>query len=113
MNAKAALGIALLRGEVITIKTAFRDFGITNAPREISRAIEKPFGLHVSRVRKEGESRYGCPCCWYEYRLNRIEANAEGIVKLKAYIQSQSSSTPPRTDKEAKEKKILDQINLF
>lgn len=110
MNAKAALAMALLKGEVITIKTAFRDFGVTNAPREISRAIEKPFNVVVSRTRKEGFSRYKIPCCWYEYRLNSSEHNLPGIAKMKEYCKEQMSAMPPRTEKEAT---ILRQTDLF
>jgi len=114
MTAKAALAIALLKGEVITIKTAFKDLGITNAPREISRSIEKPFGVVVSRIRKEGLSRYKVPCCWYEYRLNRTEHNLPGIGLMQKYILEQTNGVIcPRTPKEEKEKKIIDQIQLF
>lgn len=114
MTAKAALAIALLKGEVITIKTAFKDLGITNAPREISRAIEKPFGVVVSRIRKEGLSRYKVSCCWYEYHLNRSEHNLPGIALMQQYILKETNGMMcPRTPREEKEKKILDQIQLF
>lgn len=88
MNATTALAAALLRGDVVTIKTAFNLFGITNAPREVSRAIEKPFDVAVSRVKKEGKSRWGVYCTWTEYRLNKSERNMPGIEKLSNYVKS-------------------------
>jgi len=114
MNAKTALGLALLQGKVLNIKNGFQQFGITNIPREISRLIEKPFGLRVSRTRKEGTTRYGQTVFWIDYRLNRTGYNKEGIDKLKAYIQKQSASElPPKTDKEAKEQRIRTQTTMF
>lgn len=86
MTATAALAAALLNGDVVTTRTASDLFGVTNAPREISRAIEKPFDLEVSRVKKKGKSRYGCYCTWTEYRLNASQRNLPGIEKLKAYV---------------------------
>lgn len=91
MNATAAIGIALLKGEILTIKTAFNLFSTTNLPREISRAIEKPFGLHISRIKCTGKSKYGIDCWWYEYRLNKIlPDNQEGIKKLRTYVEKHS-----------------------
>lgn len=113
MTAKAALAMALLKGEVISIKTGFTHFGITNVPREISRGIEKPFGVTVSRTRKEGTTRYKVPCTWFEYRLNSSEHNLPGMKLMREYIQEQMGQLPPRTQKEAKDKKILDQIQMF
>lgn len=90
MTAKAALCYHLLKGEVLNIKNVFHTIGLTNAPREVSRMIEKPFGVTVSRVRMEGESRYGSKVTWVDYRLNRTESNKEGIEKMKQYILSKS-----------------------
>lgn len=95
MNATTALAAALLRGEVVTIKTAFNLFAITNAPREISRAIEKPFGVEVSRVKKEGKSRWGVYCTWTEYRLNQSERNLSGIEKLSSYVKANGGEVLP------------------
>lgn|ERR1700744_4339441 len=86
MNAKTALAMALLRGEVITIKTGFKNFGITNIPREISRQIEQPFGVEISKVRKKGRTRYKVRCTWYEYRLNFTKYNLPGIKEMKEYV---------------------------
>jgi hypothetical protein len=111
MNATAALGMALLKGDVVTIKTAFNLFGITNAPREISRAIEQPFDLEVSRVKREGKSRWGVYCTWTEYRLNKSERNIPGIKKLTEYVKKNMSSRAlPVTDSE---KKVYKQTDLW
>lgn len=90
MNAIAAISEALLRGEILTIKTAFKDFGVTNLPRELSRGIEKKFGVVVSRVKRTGKTRYKVPCWWTEYRINpTIEGNREGMTKMIEYVKKE------------------------
>lgn len=86
-TAKAALCKALLAGEVLSIKNCFNTIGITNAPREISRSIEKPFNVIVSKVRKQGKSKYGKEVTWFEYRLNYAKHNMEGINKMIKYVE--------------------------
>lgn len=102
MTAKCALAQALLDGRVINIKNCFETIGLTNAPREISRMIEKPFGVIVSRIRKEGKSRYGQPVCWVNYRLNVTDYNKEGVAKMREYVRKQREAANPHTDKETK-----------
>lgn len=87
MTAKCALAMALLEGRVLNIKNVFRLIGLTNAPREISRMIEKPFGVTVSRTHREGKSRYGRVVTWTDYRLNRTEHNMNGIIKMERYVE--------------------------
>ena len=100
MNSKAALCVSLLRGDVISIRTGFKELGITNVPREISRSIENDFQVEVSRTKKEGKSRWGVPCYWFEYRLNRSEHNLPGIELMKEYFKKHINNNP-KTDKEA------------
>lgn len=111
MTATAALAMSLLKGDVVTIKSAFNQCGITNAPREISRAIEKPFDLEVSRVTREGKSKWGIYCSWTEYRLNKSEKNLPGIKKLTEYVKKHLSTRAlPKTEQEAK---IYKQVGLW
>lgn len=111
MTSKAALCMALLRGEVVTIMTGFKYYGISNVPREISRGVEQPFNVLVTRTRKEGKSRYNVPVTWVEYRLNRVDYNLPGIELMKAYVKEQMASRElPKTDAEAK---IYKQTNLW
>lgn len=100
MNAKAAICASLLRGEVISIKSAFNLFGVTNLPREISRQVEQVFNVQVSRVRREGKTKYGVPCTWFEYRLNKAQHNKDGIEKMKEYVRKHVSQNPPKTQKQ-------------
>jgi hypothetical protein len=86
MTQKAAIAKSLLKGEVLSIMNGFKWFGCTNLPREIGRQIEREFDVQVSRVRKDGLSRYEQPVSYFEYRLNRTEDNKEGIKKMIAYI---------------------------
>lgn len=110
MTAKAALIQALLDGRVLNIKNCFETIGLTNCPREISRMVEKPFGVVVSRVNREGKSRYGQPVTWVDYRLNPTDYNQSGIAKMRKYVQDQKASTVITTDNQ---KKHLKQQNLF
>lgn len=93
MTAKAALCMALLQGKVLNIKNCFSLIGITNAPREISRMVEKPFGVEVSRVHRKGTSRYGQPVTWTDYRLNATPYNKDGIEKMRQYVIEQTGKT--------------------
>jgi hypothetical protein len=86
MNATAAISKAFLDGRVLSIKTAFRDFGVTNLPREVSRLIEKRFGVEVSRVPRKGKTRYGISVRWFEYRLPKTPYNEDGIKKMREYV---------------------------
>lgn len=92
MNATAAISKAFLAGKVLSIKTAFRDFGITNLPREVSRLIEKRFDVQLTRVPRKGKTRYGVPARWFEYRLPNTEYNKDGIEKMRQYVAEQYSS---------------------
>lgn len=88
MNAIAAISQALLRGEILTIKTAFRDFGVSNLPREVGRSIERKFGIRVSKLQREGKSRFGVPIYFYEYRLNKDDpSNSKGILAMIEYVK--------------------------
>jgi hypothetical protein len=111
----AAICIALLKGEVLTIADGFYKLHCTNLPRELSRSVEQKFGVSVSRTKVEFESKFdGKPGYYFRYRLNRTEYNAAGIAKMQEYIAAQVGSQPaPRTHKEAKEQKVIDQIQLF
>ena len=88
MNQKCAIAKSLLKGEVLSIMNGFKWFGCTNIPREIGRSIEREFDVQVSRMQKEGISRYKQPVNYFEYRLNRTEYNKEGIAKMEAYVSS-------------------------
>jgi len=77
---------SLLKGEVLSVMTAFKWFGCTNISREIGRSIEREFLVYVSKVRKDFISRYGQPGFYYEYRLNHTDQNLEGISKMQAYV---------------------------
>ena len=87
MTQKAAIAYALLKGEVISIKTAFDQFGCSNAPREIGRSIERSFGVKVSRTSVKFKSRYGKAGVYFQYRLNHTDYNKPGIEKMKEYIK--------------------------
>lgn len=113
MTAKAALIKELLSGKVISIKTCFMTVGLTNAPREISRMVEKPFGVTVSRTQKEGKSKYGQPVTWYEYRLNKTEYNLPGIQKMIEYLKEQEGTAAHKTDKQEKQQTQTAQIQTL
>jgi hypothetical protein len=77
----------------------FKKFGITNIPREVSRSIEKPFGVFVRRFSCQKKTRYGGVCNYTEYQLtpkNKKHSyifseesrrmQYEGIEKMKEYV---------------------------
>jgi hypothetical protein len=111
MTQTAEIALALLKGETVSIMNAFNRFHCTNAPREISRGIEKPFGLIVSRDRVDFISKYGRSGYYYRYRLNKTKANAAGIAKMIEYCKRQlGTMTQCKTEKE---RKIFIQTSLF
>jgi hypothetical protein len=93
---------ALLDGRVLNVKNSFETIGLTNCAREISRMIEKPFGVKVSRTPREGTSKYGQPVVWVDYRLNATNYNQEGIEKMWQYVRRELATISPKTDKEVK-----------
>lgn len=114
MTSKAALCMALLEGRVLNIKNGFELFGITNIPREIGRSVERAFNVTVSRVPREGTSRYGQSCVWVDYRLNKSQHNLPGIAKMKEYIREQLNSQPPaKTEKQLREFKRQQSVINF
>jgi len=87
MTAKAALCKALLNGEVLNVKNVFRTIGLTNCAREVSRMVEKPFGVQVSRTHKKGKSKYSQDVTWVDYYLIKSEHNLPGIAKMEDYVE--------------------------
>lgn len=89
MTQKAAIAKALLEGKVLSIMNGFSLFGCTNLPREISRSIEKEFGVEVSRDKVNFKSKYNQAGIYYRYHLNRTEYNINGIIKMERYVEEQ------------------------
>jgi hypothetical protein len=100
MTAKTALCKALLDGNVLNVKNVFRTIGLTNCAREISRMVEKPFDVEVSRTHRNGKSRYGSDVTWIDYYLIKSEHNLPGIAKMEEYINKHSpqKTTEQNTD---------------
>jgi len=88
MNQKCAMCKSLLDGKVLSVMNCFSWFGVTNCAREIGRCIERPFGVQVSRVQVAFTSRYGQSGFYYQYRLNRTDYNAPGILLMEKYVES-------------------------
>lgn len=88
MTQTAAIAKALLNGEVLSIMNGFKLFSCTNLPRELSRSIEKKFGVEISRDKVVFKSKYGQPGFYYRYRLNKTENNLHGIKLMKQYIEN-------------------------
>ena len=71
MTRQQALALHLIKGGKVSIKNAYTFFGISNISREIRRLIEKPFGVELNREQKQGKTKYGSPCYWFEYSANK------------------------------------------
>jgi hypothetical protein len=114
MTQIAAICIALLKGEVLTIGSGFSKFHCTNLPRELSRSVEQKFGVEISKDKTAFKSKYDeKPGYYFRYRLNRTPANAEGIAKMTEYCVKQSFASIARTKKEAEEKQVIEKLQLF
>lgn len=114
MTATAAICMAFLNGETLSIKTAFNKFGVTNLPREVGRSVERKFGVYVSKVQQNGKSKYGLPCIWVEYRLNPlIDENKDGVEKMKAYVIAQGGSIIENKKSSKKELPSIEVNPLF
>lgn len=87
MNQKTALIRALLDGEILSIKNAYFDLGISNISRECGRSIERPFGVILRRVNKVGKDKYGGRVTWIEYSLNKsLYLNKPGVKRMIEYL---------------------------
>lgn len=61
----------LLQGKKINCKTIMKDFGYSNASREVIRKIEKPFEITLERERMVGKNRYGEVVTYLNYSLKQ------------------------------------------
>lgn len=111
MNSTAALCIALLRGDTVSIMKGFNHFGITNVPREIGRAVERKFGVYVTKTPKESQDRFGNHCRWFEYHLRKSEDNKEGRAKMIAYVRGELKNKPHL--KTEAQRKLYHQLDLW
>lgn len=87
MTRTQALAKHLLAGKTVSIKTAYTLFGISNISREVVRLIEKPFNVRLNRTKKEGKTKYGTYCQWYEYTLTVNKLNLKGIKEMQEAIK--------------------------
>lgn len=91
----AALCYDLINGKTVSIKTGFKDYGITNIPREISRAVEQRFGVRIEREKKDYTTKYGIYQMYFEYKLIRSNQSKESIEKIYAYIEENMIKPEP------------------
>lgn len=98
MTSKAALIKALLDGKVLNIKNGFTLLSITNIPREIGRSIERCFNVKVTRTPREGTSKYGQPCVWVDYKLEKTELNKSGVAKMREYLAENMGEFRPKKE---------------
>lgn len=91
MTAKAALCMALLRGDVLNVSNCFKTIGLTNIGREIPRMVETPFGVEVSRVHMTGKNKFKQPIFWTNYKLNRTKYNLPGIRQMEEYVAKETN----------------------
>ena len=89
MTRQQALATYLLTGKPVSIKNGYNYFGISNISREVIRLIEKPFGVQLTRTKKEGKTKYGTYCTWLEYILLPTKLNAKGINAMKRMLKEE------------------------
>ncbi|PWT75794.1 MAG: hypothetical protein C5B59_08040 [Bacteroidetes bacterium] len=109
MNQKAALCLALLRGDKLSILTGFKELGITNIPREIGRSVERAFKVRCEKTKMEGKTRWNTPTHWFVYQLKHTEQNSEGIELMRQYVRDHVEIKEVPRDKIRK----LQQLKIF
>jgi len=62
---------SLLEGKVLNCKTIMKDFGYSNASREIIRKIEQPFDIRLKREKISSKKRYGESVSYLNYSLEK------------------------------------------
>jgi len=96
MTSKAALVKALLDGRTVNIKNGFELLAISNVPREIGRSIVRSFDVEITKIEREGTSRYGQRCVWVDYKLLKTESNKVGIAKMRQYLSENMGEFRPK-----------------
>ena len=69
MKSTIKLLTSLLEGKILNCKTIMKDFGYSNASREIIRKIEQPFEITLKRQKVNSKNRYGEPVSYLNYSL--------------------------------------------
>ena len=69
ISSTAQLIQSLLEGKILNCKTIMKDFGYSNASREIIRKIEQPFEITLKREKITSKNRYGESVSYFNYSL--------------------------------------------
>jgi hypothetical protein len=69
MKSTIKLLTSLLEGKKFNCKTIMKDFGYSNASREIIRKIEQPFNIRLKREKVISKNRYGESVTYLNYSL--------------------------------------------
>ena len=69
MKSTIKLLTSLLEGKKLNCKTIMKDFGYSNASREIIRKIEQPFEIRLKREKVSSKNRYGESVTYLNYSL--------------------------------------------
>ena len=83
INSTTQLLQSLLEGKILNCKTIIKDFGYSNASREIIRKIEQPFEITLKREKVTSKNRYGESVSYFNYSLM-----AKDKVKVKKILKS-------------------------
>ena len=83
INSTTKLLQSLLEGKILNCKTIMKDFGYSNASREIIRKIEQPFEITLKREKVTSKNRYGESVTYLNYSLM-----AKDKSKLKKILKS-------------------------
>lgn len=91
-TAKAAIANHFLNGGEMGIADCFNLFGVTNLPREISRAIEKPFGIKIDRKPVLVKTQFHKSKLIKRYRLNKKKNSDLAIKRMIKYVNENRSN---------------------
>ena len=82
MKSTIKLLTSLLEGKILNCKTMMKDFGYSNASREIIRKIEQPFNMRLKREKVSSKNRYGESVSYLNYSLEKRDIKkVSNIIK--------------------------------
>lgn len=96
MTQISAICHSLLKGDTLTIMNGYKKFNCTNIPRELSRSVEKKFGVKIDKTPTRFTSEYGHSGVYFKYKLLKTPENKGGIEKIKKYVSENMTEYRPK-----------------
>lgn len=95
----AAVLNSLLQGETLSIMDGFHRFGVTNLSRELSRSIEQPMGIILTRTKIVHNPKHGHAVWYYQYHLTKCRQTKEALNKAWKYVDENLIASTQKKNK--------------